>query len=310
MSKRTGWGRLLLIVFLCFLGSGMPAHAQSTEKLFENRNLPPSRTALADLDRWLLRDLVGTVPEGKTVVGGGPRAADILGSSLIALDVKLSYGFTERLMGATRFQFYTDNPVEERNRQKGGLGDFLVEAKYRLPTWQVLRLDMAVDLKVLFPLTEDDHRSDGVIHVIPSITALRPAPLWHPLHIYTQFGIDISTDNIERSPVGDEIQESFFSVVTGLVYPIPSAMFFFDIEWQTNAAIGKGEIHNVLVTPGIRYEVPRIPRLPVLLNIDLGVHIGLADALNRYDVGLRLTLDPLSKLRVPRLRTRPPFLGR
>jgi hypothetical protein len=111
------------------------------------------------------------------------------------------------------------------------------------------------------------------------------------LHVYTQLGIDIATDHIDRTPIRDEIQESFWIAVLGLAYPTPPVVLFVDLEWQSNVVIGEGERQNFLVMPGVRYELPPIAWIPALVNIDLGVRVGLVDSLGRFDVGVRLTFD-------------------
>ncbi len=249
------------------------------------------RTPLPKLVRWLNRQLVGTTSKGQTRVSITPHVVDFTGSSLIALNFRLRYGITSKWMSGFRLRTYTDNPFTDEERSDPGIGDILFETKYRLPAWRGPRLEAAIGLKVMIPLTENENRSDGVVHLVPGLTLLRPMTPWPPLHLYTRVGIDIATEDIVRTPVADEIQETFLLWAWGLVYTLPPVHLFFDVEWQTNVLIKGGDRHNILVTPGVRYELPKMSWLPGLWNIEAGFRVGLVNTQNRYDFGLRITLD-------------------
>jgi hypothetical protein len=249
------------------------------------------RTPLPDLERWLNRDLVGTIPRGKLGFGIGPRFVDFAGNSLVAVKLRLKYGITDTWMSSIRLRFYTENPFPTETRAEAGLGDVLFETKYRLPAWRAQHLEAAVNLKVLVPLSDDVNRSNEVVHVIPGISLLRPLLRWPPLHVYSQLSMNIATGEVTRPLVLDEIQESLFLLALGLVYPTPSVFFFFDVEWQTTTIVLTEARHNVLVTPGVRIELPKISWLPGLWNVDVGFRVGSVDALFYYDIGLRLTID-------------------
>ncbi len=249
------------------------------------------RTPLPDQVRWLNRQLVGTTPKGEFRFAIAPHVVDLTGSSLIALNLRFRYGITTNWMVGFRLRTYTDNPFTDDERSDPGIGDILFETKYRLPAWRALRLQSAIGLKVLVPLTNNENRSDGVIHVAPGLTLMRPLTSWLPLHLYNRVGIDFATGDIVRTPVADEIQETFFLWAWGLVYTVPSAHLFFDVAWQTNVFIKGGDRHNLLITPGIRYELPKLSWLPGLWTIEFGLRIGLVDTQDRYDLGFRITLD-------------------
>jgi hypothetical protein len=238
----------------------------------------------------LNRDLVGTVPRGKFGFGIGPRFADLAGNSLVAVKLRLKYGITDTWMSSIRFRIYTENPFPTETRSEAGLGDVLFETKYLLTAWRAQHLEAAVNLKVLVPLSEDVNRSNEVVHVIPGVSLLRPLLRWPPLHVYSQLSMNIATGEVTRPLVLDEIQESLFLLALGLVYPTPYVFFFLDVEWQTTAILLTEARHNVLVTPGVRIEVPKISWLPGLWNVDVGVRVGVVDSLFYYDLGLRLTI--------------------
>ena len=250
------------------------------------------RLPLLEVPRWLNRQLVGTTPKGKFRLAVAPRFVNVTESSLIAFNFRLYYGITSKWMTGFRLRVYSDNPFTDDERSEPGLGDIILETKYRLPSWRAYDIEAAIGLKVLIPLTQDEDRSDGVVHVVPGITLIRPIFQWAPVHLYTRLGIDIATEDIVRTPVADEIQETFFLWAWGLVYPSRGVLVFFDVEWQTNVFIDGGDRHNILVTPGVRYEVPNLRALPGLWTVEAGLRLGFVDAEELYTIGFRLVIQP------------------
>ena len=249
------------------------------------------RTPLLDVPRWLNRQLVGTTPKGKFRLAVAPQFVDVADASQLAINFRLYYGITSKWMTGFRLRMYTDNPFNDTERNETGLGDIILETKYRLPSWRVYDIEAAIGLKLLIPLTKDEDRSDGVVHVAPGITLMRPMFKWAPLHLYTRLGIDIATEDIVRTPVSDEIQETYFLWAWGLVYPAPATLLFFDVEWQTNVFIDGGDRHNILVTPGARYELPKLRYLPGVWTFEAGLRFGLANAEDLYTIGFRVIIQ-------------------
>jgi len=252
---------------------------------------PPSQLlqigARRPLTKFLFRELTATEFPLGFAFSMEPKFEDIIDNDTFRLDLNAKYGITLNWEVGIRFRFVLDNPFGKDDRT--GLGSIQLTTKYR---WKELlweRIEVASGIKWDIPVSDDPELSDGINHIEPWTTFLRVQPNLKGLITYVHTAVDVFLGDITLADLrenNDEIDSTFWRLAPGLIYVSPPWYFMVDVEWNTNF-----DDQVLLVTPGVRWEMPKLRWLPGLWTFEVGPRIGMLDAADEYSVSIRVLVD-------------------
>lgn len=217
----------------------------------------------------------------------GPQYEDIATRDALRLDFRAKYGITERWMVGARLRTFLNNPVTDKDVE--GLSGIRLETKYRWPEDLLPPVQIATGVEFDIPLTDDEDLSDGIYHLVPYVTFMKVFKTWQHMHVYAQIGVDVFLGAVSPRDVIEErveLAETFLIVAPGIIFPWPPFYYFLDLEWNTT-----GKDHVLFITPGVRWEIPRLTWLPGLWTVELGPRFGLLAADGEYDMAFRVLLE-------------------